>query len=157
MDAAKRIEHFTRKVLDQLRQVGSDQVGGDGGVATPVSLALLDLATDLGKMEAGYEVVVGDWDVRRPGGKPSNNAAGRRNTAVVDRFARSRGLVGPLKEKLDWSGPEPTTYRSGKNESWIDYYLVSSKLVDRGLVKAAEILGEPLNAQGRSQASDAWH
>ena len=36
-------------------------------------------------------------------------------------------VIGALNEV------EPRTYRSGGNESWIDYYLVSKSLVDRGL------------------------
>ena len=64
-----------------------------GGAATPVSLALLDLAADLDKMEAEYEVVVGDWNVRHPEGEPSKNAASRWNTTVVRRFIQGRGLV----------------------------------------------------------------
>ena len=62
---------------------------GSGGAASPVSLALLNLAAELDKMKAGYYVVVGDWNGRHPRGKPSKNAAGRRNTAVVQRFAQS--------------------------------------------------------------------
>ena len=89
-----------RRVLSHLEQQDALEVGGIGGVATPVSLALLDLAEELDKMTAEYEVVVGDWNVRHPRGKPSPNDAGRRNTAVVQRFALSRGLVEPLKKRL---------------------------------------------------------
>jgi len=64
---------------------------------------------------------------------------------VVQRFAPSRGLVEPPKGRLDWGEVEPRTYRSGENESWIDYYLVSKNLVDRGLVRAAGVLEEPVN------------
>ena len=108
---------------------------------------MIDLAAELDKMGAEYEVVVGDWNVRHPGGKQSTNAAGRRNTAVVQRFAVSRGLVDPLKEgHLDVGEVEPRTYFGGgpvgKNESWIDYYLVSKSLMDRGLVRAASVLAE---------------
>ena len=85
-----------------MEQLDTQEVGGSGGAATPVSLALLDLAAELDKMKAEYEVVVGDWNVRHPEGKPSKNAAGKRNTAVVRRFAQSRGLVEPLKKRLDW-------------------------------------------------------
>ena len=81
---------------------------------------LLDLAVELDKMKAVYEVAVGDWKVRHPRGKPSTTAAGRRNTAVVQRFALGRGLVEPLKERLGWGEVEPRTYRSGGNESWTD-------------------------------------
>ena len=76
------------------------------------------------KMKEEYEVVVGDWNVRHPEGQPSKNAAGRRNTAVVRRFAQSRGLVEPLTPGLRWGEVEPRTYSSGGNESWSDYYLV---------------------------------
>ena len=62
-----------------------------------MSLALLDLARDLDKVKAEYEVIVGDWDVRQPGGQPSKTTNGRRNTAMVKRFAVQRGLVEPLK------------------------------------------------------------
>ena len=51
----------------------------------------------------------------------------------------------PLKGRLSWGEVEPRTYRSGENESWIDYYLVSKSLVDRGLVRAAGVLAEPVN------------
>ena len=33
----------------------------------------------------------------------------------------------------------------GGNESWIDYFLVSKSLVDRGLVRAAAVLGGVVN------------
>ena len=62
-----------------------------------LSVALLNMATELDKMKAEYVVVVGDWNVRHPRGKPSKSAAGRRNTTMVQRFALSRGLVEPLK------------------------------------------------------------
>ena len=67
-------------------------VGGRGEAASPVSLALFDLARDLNKVKAEYEVVVGDWNVRNPGGRASKNADGRRNTEMVKRFAVQRGL-----------------------------------------------------------------
>ena len=139
-----------RRVLSHLEQQDTLEVGGIGGVATPVSLALLDLAEELDKLKAEYEVVVGDWNVRHPGGKQHASAAGRRNTAVVQRFAMDRGLVDPLKEgHLDVGEVEPRTYfgggPDGKNESWIDYHLVSKSLVDRGLVKAAGVLAEAVN------------
>ena len=101
-------------------------------------------------------MVVGDWNARHPRGKPSSTAAGRRNTAVVQRFALGRGLVEPLKDRLDWGEVEPRTYRSGGNESWIDYYLVSKSLVDRGLVRAAGVLDEPVN-ESDHRPSDAGH
>ena len=63
-----------------MEQLDTQEVGGSGGVATPVSLALLDLAADLDKMKAEYEVVVGDWNVRHPDGEPNKNAAGIRGT-----------------------------------------------------------------------------
>ena len=95
------------------------------------------MAADLDKVKAEYEVVVGDWNVRHPDGTPHSKAAGRRNTAVVRRFAQSRGLVDPLKQRLGKEEVEPRTYFSGGKETWIDYYLVSKSLVDRGLVRAA--------------------
>ena len=67
------------------------------------------------KMKAEYEVVVGDWNVRHPRGKPSTTAAGRRNTAVVRRFALGRGPVEPPEERLGWGEVDPRTYRSGWN------------------------------------------
>ena len=87
------LDKHNRRVLDHLEQLDTQEVEGSGGAATPVSLALLDLAADLDKMKAEYEVVVGDWNVRHPDGEPSKNAAGitKRNTAVVRRFAQSRG------------------------------------------------------------------
>ena len=64
---------------------------------------------------------------------------------MVRRFARSRGLVDPLKRRLGKEEVEPRTYFSGGKETWIDYYLVSKSLVDRGLVRAAGVLAEPVN------------
>ena len=64
---------------------------------------------------------------------------------MVQRFALGRGPMESLKERLDWGEVEPRTYRSGGNESWIDYYMVSKDLVDRGLVRAAGVLHEPVN------------
>ena len=111
-------------------------------------MALFDLARDLNKMNAEYEVVVGDWNVKNPGGRASKNADGRRNTAMVQRFAVQRGLIDPLKPRLDSSEVEPETYVSGERRSWIhvDYYLVSKKLEDRGLIRAAGVLADPINA-----------
>ena len=126
------LDKHDRRVLGHLEQLGTQGVGGSGGAATPVSLALLDLAADLDKMEAEYDVVVGDWNVRHPKGEPGENAAGRGDTIVVRRFAQSRGLVEPLKKRLDWGEVEPRTYNTGGKESWIDYYLVGKSLVDRG-------------------------
>ena len=140
-----KLDKHSRKVLGHLEQLDTQEVGGSGGAATPVSLALLDLAADLDKVQAEYEVVVGDWNVRHPDGTPHSQAAGRRNTAVVRRFAQSRGLVDPLKERLGKEEVEPRTYFSGETETWIDYYLVSKSLVDRGLVRAAGVLAEPVN------------
>ena len=92
---------------------------------SPRSSSRLDLAADPDKMKAEYEVVVGDWNVRHPDGTQHPQAAGKRNTAVVRRFAQSRGLVDPLKKRLGKDEVEPRTYSSGGNETWIDYYLVS--------------------------------
>ena len=78
----------------------TQEVGSSGGAASPVSLALLDLAVELDKMTAEYEVAVGDWNVRHPGGKPSKKAAGRRNTTMVQTFVQNRGLVEPLNGRL---------------------------------------------------------
>ena len=111
------LDKHNRRVLGHLEQLDTQEVGGSGGVATPVSPALLDLAAELDKMKAEYEVVVGDWNVRHPGGKPSKSAAGKGNTAVVGRFALSRGLVEPLKKRLGLGEVEPRTYSSGGNES----------------------------------------
>ena len=127
------IEPTCRRVLIRhLRQVDTAEVGGSEGVATPVSLALLDISNDLDSMKAEYEVVVGDWNVRNPGGRPSNTAAGRRNTEVVRRFARDRELVEPLKARLGRDEVELDTCSNGEHSSWIDYYIVSKKLEDRG-------------------------
>jgi hypothetical protein len=120
-------------------------MGGKGGATTPVSLALLDRAADPDKMKAEYEVVVGDWNVRHPGGTQHPQAAVRRNTTVVRRFAQSSGLLDPLKKRLGKEEVEPRTYSSGGNETWIDYYLVSKNLVDRRLSRAAGVLAEPVN------------
>ena len=97
------LDMHDRRALDRLDQLGTlaQEVGGSGGAASLVSLTLLDLSVELDKMEAGYEVVVGDWNVRHIGGKARKWAAGRRNTSVVQGFAQSRGLVEPLKGRLD--------------------------------------------------------
>ena len=87
-EKAELIRHV-RSVLVHLGQLDTQEVGGKGGAATLASLALLDLAAELDKMGVEYEVVVGDWNVRHPRGKPSMTAAGRRGTAVVQRFALS--------------------------------------------------------------------
>ena len=54
------LDKHNRRVLDHLEQLDTQEVGGKGGAATLVSLALLDLAADLDKMKAEYEVMVGD-------------------------------------------------------------------------------------------------
>ena len=64
---------------------------------------------------AEYEVVVGDWNVRSPSGRASTSAAGKRNTAMVRRFAVQRELVDPLKTRLDWGEEEPVRYTSGES------------------------------------------
>jgi len=110
-----------------------------------MSLALFDLARDLNKVNAEYEVVVGDWNVKNPGDRASKGADGRRNTAMVQRFAVQRGLIEPLKPILGGGEVEPVTYVSGERRTWIDYYLVSKKLEDRGLIRAAAVLADPIN------------
>ena len=140
-----RPDTHSRRVLDHQEQLDTQEVGGSGGVATPVSLALLDLVADLDKMKAEYEVVVGDWNTRHPDGTPHSEAAGRRNTAVARRFAKGRGLVDPLKRRLGKEEVKPRTYIGGGIETRIDYYMVSKSLVDRGLVRAVGVLAEPVN------------
>ena len=61
---AGTLDKQDRAVLEHLEQLGTLVVGGKGGAANPVSLALFDLAHDLNKVMAKYEVVVGDWNVR---------------------------------------------------------------------------------------------
>ena len=84
---ADTLDKQDRAVLEHLEQLGTLVVGGKGGAANPVSLALFDLAHDLNKVMAEYEVVVGDWNVRSPSGRASTSAAGKRSTAMVSRFA----------------------------------------------------------------------
>ena len=52
---------------------------------------MLDLAAELDKMKAEYEVVVGDGNVRHLRDKPSSAAAGGRNTTVLQRLHWSEG------------------------------------------------------------------
>ena len=51
------IEAQGRRTLAHLKQVGTLEVGGVGGGATPISLALHDIEADLYKMKAKYEVI----------------------------------------------------------------------------------------------------
>ena len=120
-------------------------VGGNGRAATPVSLALFDLMRDLNKVRAEYEVVVGDWNMRSPSGRVSTSVVGKRNTAMVQRFATQRGLVDPLSPRLDRGEEELVTHVSGERENWIDCYPVSKKLEDKGLVRAASMPAGPIN------------
>ena len=83
--------------------------------------------------------------MRNPRGRASTSAAGRRNTSMVSRFATKRGLVDPLKSRMNRGEEEPVTYTSGVRRTWIDYFLVSKKLENRGLVRAAGVLTEPIN------------
>ena len=39
----------------------------------------------------------------------------------------------------------PVTYPSGERRTWIDYFLVSKRLEDRGLIRAARVLADPIN------------
>ena len=94
------LDKHGRRVLDHLEHLLTQEIGGSGRAASPVNLALLDLAAELDKMEAGYEVVAGDWNIRHPRGKPNRNAAGRRNTAVVQRFAQ-KGTGGATERKVE--------------------------------------------------------
>ena len=142
---AGTLDKQDKAVLDHLEQLDTLVVGGSGGTANPMSLALLDLARDLDKVKAEYEVVVGDWNIRHPGGQESKNADSKRNTAMVRRFALQRGLIEPLKPRLKWGEMAPATYASGENKSWTEYYLVSKKLEDRGLIRAAGVLAGPIN------------
>ena len=66
---------------------GQTALWSKGGAANPASLALFDLAHDLDKVLAEYEVVVGDWNVRSPSDRASTSAASKRNTALVKKFA----------------------------------------------------------------------
>ena len=77
--------------------------------------------------------------MRGPSDRVSTSADGRRNTAMVQRFAAQRGLVDPLKPRLDWGEEEPVTYVSGDRRTWIDYCLVCKKLEDRGLFRATDL------------------
>ena len=76
---AGTLDKQNKAVLEHLEQLGTPVVGGKGGAASPVSLALFDLTHDLNKVRSEYEVVVGDWNVRSPSGRASTSAAGRRN------------------------------------------------------------------------------
>ena len=58
------LEEHDRRVLEHLEQLDTLEVGGSGGIATPVSLALLDLTAKLDKLKAENGMVVGDWNVR---------------------------------------------------------------------------------------------
>ena len=93
------LSRHDRRVLEHLEQLDTQEMGGKGGAATPVSLALLDLAAELDKMKPEYEVVLGDKNVRHPRSKPSSTAAGKMNTAVVQRFAPGRELVEPQSHR----------------------------------------------------------
>ena len=62
------MDKHNKRVLDHLEQMDTPEVGGSGGVATPISLALLDLAAELDKMKASHEAVADDWNVRHPDG-----------------------------------------------------------------------------------------
>ena len=94
---------------------------------------------------AEYEVVVGDWNVRSPSGRASTSVACKRDSAMVRSFAIQRGLVDPLKTRMDWDEEEPEIYTSGERRTWIDYYLVSKKLDGRGLIRAVGVLTDPIN------------
>ena len=87
---ASTLDTQGRAVLDHLEQLGTLVVGGKGGAANPVSLALFDLAHDMNKVLAEYEVVVGDWNVRSSSGRASTSAASKMNTAMVKKFAVQR-------------------------------------------------------------------
>ena len=54
-------------------------------------------------------------------------------------------MIDPLKTRLDWGEEAPVTYTSGERRTRIDYYLVSKKLEDRGLIRAARVPADPIN------------
>ena len=110
------MDKHDRRVLDHFEHFGTLEVGGSGGPGCRV-VALLDLAAELDKVKAEYEMVVGDWNVRHSEGGSSKNTPGGRSTTVVRRFALSTGLVEPLKKRLGWGEADPRTYGSGGNES----------------------------------------
>ena len=142
---AGTLDKQDRAVLEHLEQLGKLVVGGKGGATNPMSLSLFDLAHDLNKVMPEYEVVVGDWNVRSRSGMASTSAADKMNTAMVRRFAVQREPGDPLKTRTDWDEEEPVTYTRGETGTWIDSFLVSKKLEDRGLIRAAGVLADPIN------------
>ena len=56
----------------------------------------------------------------------------------------------PLKKRLGKREVESRAYSSGGIETWIDYYMVSRCLVDRGPVRVAGVPAEPVNEPGHT-------
>ncbi len=122
---------------------------GGGTAADPKSVALLELRQELARLKCEYVIVAGDWNTNPPGvgnGRGEiETASARRDRLRVEGFAAELGLVEPLQGRLKEGDWMPVTCVSGDRRSWIDYYLVSKRAVDRGLVRAVGVVGDPIN------------
>lgn len=133
----------------------------DEGRATAKVLAMLDMKHELRRLKSTYEVVFCDWNTCPPGAVDARGAQPtaeqRRDTKEVECFMNELGLVEPLSRpdaaglwgnsKSRLGGMRSSKVRTfhGRGASWVDYFAVSKKLEDRGLVKAVAVLGEGLN------------
>lgn len=128
--------------------------------ATPKTLALMDMKHDLLKLKADYIVVGGDWNtcppgaVRARGSEPTSE--NRKSTEAVEKWMGELALVEPLsrpderalqKVKNRLGGADPNKVRTyhGAGSSWIDYFLVSRSMDERGLIRATAVMGDGLN------------
>jgi hypothetical protein len=81
-----------------LEHLSSTEAGGP----SPKSVALLELRQDLQRLRCEYVVIGGDWNMGPPGVTDyktgEETTSNRRNTAMIEDFARKLDLVAPASE-----------------------------------------------------------
>lgn len=150
--------HEEKLTLEHLTE--DHQAAGYRSKATPRSMLLHDLRTLLLKIGATYNIIGMDWNSCPPGRGSARSGKDeielRRDRAEVEMFAQELALVEPMQELHDetreaagGSRIEPRTWKgTGENAglwSWIDYWLVTKKLVQRGLVRRIGVLEDKLD------------
>ena len=149
---SKKEERRTLEEKETLEHIqrGSTE-GGRRATATPKSLMLRDIARVIRSMGAEYSIVGMDWNTNPPGmggarsgGESPEEKADREEVELFARELQLEEVISQLQSGREGSSDIPQTWRgNGRRNhqwSWIDYFLVSRKLVQRGAVKAAGAL-----------------
>ena len=120
--------------------------------ATPKTILLADLAKDLVKMKVEYIIIGGDAnttppEIDRARSSLLPSAEQIADTREMEAFCRMLGLVEPYRWLGQGKAPYdavPETWKGrgkrGGQWSWIDYWLVSESICERGLVRGCGVL-----------------